>query len=221
MKKTAILLGATGLTGTYLLKLLIEDSRYEKIKVFSRKKINGLPKKVEQYIGNIIELETFKNEFTGDEIFCCIGTTAKKTPDKNSYKSIDFGIPVKSAKLAKENNISTFVVVSALGADLNSSIFYNRTKGEMEQAVLSQHLKQTYILQPSLILGNRSERRRLEKTGIIIFKIISPLFVGSLKKYKPIEAKNIAQAMLKLANSNKKTQIITSDKIKEITLTKN
>ncbi|WP_299522749.1 NAD(P)H-binding protein [uncultured Lutibacter sp.] len=222
MKKTAIVLGATGLTGSLLLQLLIEDERYELIKLFSRKKITGLPSKVKQFIGNVIELETFKNDFTADEVFCCIGTTAKKTPNKELYKSIDYGIPVNAAKLAKANQINTFLVVSALGANAKSNIFYNKTKGEMERDVLQQNIGNTYILQPSIIGGNRNEIRIGEKIGLTLFKIIQPLFIGKLKKYKITEAKDIANTMVILANSKALTEkIITSDYIKEISKTKN
>lgn len=217
MKKTAIILGATGLTGNLLLHKLINDDRYKTIKLFSRTKIEGLPSKVKQFLGNQLKLEDFKGDFTADEVFCCIGTTAKKTPDKNLYKQIDFGIPVAASKLSKENNIQTFIVISALGANLNSKVFYNKTKGEMEQVVLKQHIKNTFILRPSLIGGQRKESRFLEKIGIIIFKIVQPLFIGKLKKYKIIHADSIAQAMLNLANNYSTNEnVITSEKIKEI-----
>ncbi|UMB53001.1 NAD(P)H-binding protein [Lutibacter sp. A64] len=214
MKKTAIILGATGLTGSILLDKLLKDQRYKTIKLFSRKKIENLPSKVEQFIGDTIALENFKKEFIGDEVFCCIGTTAKKTPDKTIYKSIDYGIPVKAAKLSKENGIHTFLVVSAIGANAKSSIFYNRTKGEMEEAVLSEKIKNTYILQPSIIGGDRKENRIGEKIGLAIFKVLQPFFVGKLKKYKITEAEHIAQAMLNLANSTSKEKIISSYQIK-------
>ncbi|UMB59515.1 NAD(P)H-binding protein [Lutibacter sp. A80] len=214
MKKTAIILGATGLTGGILLEKLLKDQRYKTIKLFSRKKIENLPSKVEQFIGDTIALENFKKEFIADEVFCCIGTTAKKTPDKTIYKSIDYGIPVKAAKLSKQNGIDTFLVVSALGANAKSNIFYNRTKGEMEQEVLSEKIKNTYILQPSIIGGNRKENRIGEKIGLAIFKILQPFFVGKLKKYKITEAEHIAQAMLNLANSTSKEKIISSYQIK-------
>jgi uncharacterized protein YbjT (DUF2867 family) len=222
MGKTVIILGATGLTGSILLEKLIKDQRYETIKLISRKKIEGLPSKVQQFIGNMLELETFKEVFTGDEVFCCIGTTAKKTPNKETYKKIDFGIPVTAAKLSKENNISTFIVISAMGANAKSNIFYNRTKGEMEQEVLQQNIPNTYILQPSIIGGNRNENRIGEKIGLAVFKLIQPLFIGNLKKYRIINAETIAQAMLNLANSKvSKEKIITSDYIKEISKTTN
>ena len=210
MKKTAIVLGATGLTGGLLLQKLIEDERYEKIKLFSRSNIDDLPSKVSQFLGNLLELENFNKDFTADEVFCCIGTTAKKTPDKKVYKAIDYGIPVAAAKLSKKNGIKTFLVVSALGANANSSIFYNKTKGEMERDVLVENIKNTYILQPSIIEGNRKEQRLGEKIGLALFKVFQPLFFGKLKKYKITKAEHIAQAMIKLANSNSSEKIITS-----------
>ena len=218
MGKTAIILGATGLTGGILLQKLIEDKRYSTVKLFSRNKIEGLPFKVKQFVGNLFELEDFKKDFTGDEVFCCIGTTAKKTPNKETYKKIDFGIPLAAAKLSKENNISTFLVVSAIGANPKSSVFYSKTKGEMEQEVLQQNILNTYILQPSIIGGNRNESRIGETIGLAVFKIVQPFFFGKLKKYKITEAEDIAQAMLYLANSSSKSQIITSEKIKELAI---
>ena len=217
MKKTAIILGATGLTGNSLLHKLIEDDRYGTIKLFSRSKINNLPNKVIQYIGDILNLEQFKIDFTADEVYCCIGTTAKKTPNKNTYKLIDFGIPTTAAKLAKENNITTFLVVSAMGANKNSSLFYNKTKGEMEYSVLEQNIKNTFILRPSLIGGKRKEHRVLEKIGLVIFKYIQPLFIGKLKQYKIINGDSIAQAMIYLANNNYNGEtIIKSNQIENI-----
>ncbi len=215
MKKTAIIIGASGLTGNLLLKKLIDDDRYKTIKLFSRTKLNGLPSKVQQFIGNILELESFKEDFIADEVFVCIGTTTKKTPNKAIYKSIDFGIPTTAAKLSKENNITTFIVVSAMGANSKSIVFYNKTKGEMEQAVLEQNISNTYILRPSIISGKRNENRTLERIGIAFFKFIKPLMIGKLKEYQIIEAETIAKAMVNLANYKTKT-IITSNKIKTL-----
>jgi uncharacterized protein YbjT (DUF2867 family) len=171
---------------------------------------------VKQYAGNLFELENFKADFKGDEVYCCIGTTAKKTPDKAVYTAIDYGIPVAAAKLSKENGILTFLVVSALGANAKSSIFYNKTKGEMERDVLSAEIDHTYILQPSIIEGNRKEQRIGEQIGLVLFKLVQPLLIGKLKKYRSTEAEHIAQAMINLANSTSSAQIITSDKIREI-----
>jgi uncharacterized protein YbjT (DUF2867 family) len=217
MKKTAIILGASGLTGSNLLQKLIKDNRYDRIKLFSRSKIDGLPNKVEQFIGDLLKLEQFKSEFTADEVYCCIGTTAKKTPDKTLYKIIDYGIPVAAAELSKANNIPTFLVISAMGANKNSKVFYNKTKGEMEHAVLKQNLKNIYILRPSLIGGNRNEKRTLEKLGLRLFKVIQPLFIGRLKAYKIVNANTIAQAMIHLVNTKHNSEvIIASDHINRL-----
>lgn len=218
MGKTAIILGASGLTGQHLLKQLIIDERYSTIMLFSRKKTEITSSKVIEKTGDILALENFKEDFTADEIFVCIGTTAKKTPDKAQYKKIDFGIPAAAAKLAKENQIPTFLVVSAMGANTKSSVFYNKTKGEMEQTVLSERITNTYILRPSIIGGNRNENRSMEKIGIAIFKLLQPFMLGKLKKYQIIEAENIAKAMIYLANEKPRLQIIESDKIQEMAL---
>ena len=217
MKKTAIILGATGLTGGILLNKLIANNKYATIKLFSRTKIEGLPAQVTQFTGDLLELENFKADFTADEVYCCIGTTKSKTPDKVLYKKIDYGIPVNAAKLSKENNIPTFIVVSAMGADKGSNVFYNKTKGEMEHDVLQQNIKNTFILRPSLIGGERNEKRVLEKIGLILFKVIQLLFIGKLKDYKIINAESIAQAMINLTNNTSNNDvIITSYKIKQI-----
>jgi uncharacterized protein YbjT (DUF2867 family) len=216
MGKTAIILGASGLTGGIVLEKLLADDRYKTIKLFSRKSIGISNPKIIENIGDIIELENFKNDFTADEVYCCIGTTAKKTPNKELYKNIDFGIPVKAAQLSKSNNIETFLVVSALGANSQSSVFYNKTKGEMEEEVLKQQIPNTFILRPSIIAGNRNESRSIEKIGLFIFKLFNPLLQRKLKKYRAINANSIAQAMINLANSNEPTQIISSDKIEII-----
>ncbi|WP_075591322.1 NAD(P)H-binding protein [Labilibacter marinus] len=214
--KTAIIIGATGLTGSILLERLIADDSYSTIKLFSRKPCHQKSSKIKEFLGDIINLEEFKGEFTGDEVFCCIGTTAAKTKDKYVYERIDVGIPSKAAKLAKENQISTFIVISALGADVNSKVFYNRIKGKMEESVLSQEMNSTYILRPSLILGNRNERRIGERLATVFMAILQPILIGKIKKYRGIEATSIAICMHKLTQLNRASGIVESDEIQAI-----
>ena len=216
MSKTAIVLGATGLTGSLLLEKLIADTSYEKIKLFSRNSVHKSSTKIEEYLIDLFKLETYKDLFTGDTVFCCIGTTASKTKNKEVYKAIDYGIPVNAAKLATKNNIKTFVVVSSMGANASSSIFYNKTKGEMERDVLKQNIKNTYILRPSLIGGNRDELRIGEKIGKVIMSLLRPFFLGPLKKYKIISPENIVSCMQKLAKSEVYQSIFSSDEIVKI-----
>ena len=214
--KTAIILGATGLTGGLLLKKLIEDDRYRKIKIFSRNHVNIKSEKIEEYLIDLFEMEKVENLFTADEVFCCVGTTQKKTPDKETYRKIDFGIPATAAKLAKKNNIETFQVISALGADENSKIFYNQVKGEMEGAVLEQNIAHTYILQPSLISGDREESRPMEYIFKKMMNFGNHLLIGGLKKYRSIDPENIADAMIYLSNHEFRSGRIESSEIKEI-----
>jgi uncharacterized protein YbjT (DUF2867 family) len=216
MGKTAIVLGATGLTGGILLKKLIADKNYSTIKLFSRKKVAISSKKIQEFIIDVLQLEKSAKDFIADEVFCCIGTTAAKTKDKKLYQEIDYGIPVTAAKLSKQNGILTFLVMSAMGANANSSVFYNRTKGEMERDVLKQNIKYTYILQPSLIGGNRDEHRLGERIGKGIMSILNPLMLGDFKKYKMIHPEKIANCMQVLAHTKRNKVIFTSDEIQEI-----
>lgn len=215
-QKTAIVLGATGLTGSLLLDQLIRDDDYIRIKLFSRKALNCTSPKIKEFIGDLLQLEQFKNEFIADVVFCCIGTTAAKTKDKELYKAIDFGIPAVAAKLAKENNIQTFIVISALGANAKSKIFYNQTKGEMEYAVLNCKIPNIFILRPSLILGARNETRFGEKIAALVMKLANIFLVGKLKKYRSIKADAIATAMRLLAKKSNNQIIVESDYIEQI-----
>lgn len=213
MGKTAIILGATGLTGKILLNKLIADTSYDKITLFSRKSVGNTSIKVEEHLINLLRLEQYKDQFIGDEVFCCIGTTAAKTKDKKTYQAIDYGIPVNAAKLANQKNIKTFIVISSMGANASSSIFYNKTKGEMEQDVLQVNLKNTYILRPSLIGGNRTEIRVGEYIAKGIMNFISPLLFGNLKKYRIISPEKIATCMHQLAQKEVPQSIFHSDEI--------
>lgn len=216
MPKTAILLGGSGAVGSELLQLLLADSRYEKIKLFARSSVKNNNTKIEEHLINLFELSSYADVFKGDEVYCCIGTTKAKTPDKKTYRDIDFGIPVAAAKLAADNHIGTYIVVSAIGADADSSIFYNRTKGEMQDAVLSEHITKVHLLQPSLILAERKDNRFAEKVAEGFMWLLNPLLFGGAAKYRSIKAATIAKAMLWLANNNYSKTIIQSDAIEDI-----
>lgn len=216
MSKTAILLGATGATGSELLQLLLNDHRYDTVKLFSRK-VSGIKHpKVKEYVIDMFDLEKHAADFTGDVVFCCIGTTKAKTPDTDTYYKIDYGIPVAAATLAALNGIESYIVISALGADKNSGIFYNRTKGQMQEAVLEQGIPNTHILQPALIVAERPENRLGEKIASAVFKLINPLLIGNLKKYRSIATVTIAKAMIWLDNNNHPKIIVPSDEIQEL-----
>jgi uncharacterized protein YbjT (DUF2867 family) len=214
--KTAIILGATGLTGGLILQELIQDPRYGKIKLFSRNKVAVKNKKIEEHLVDLLNLVQYKEHFRADEVYCCIGTTKSKTPDEETYKKIDYGIPVNAARIAREQGIKNYLVISALGADENSKMFYNRTKGEMERDVLAQNIENTYLFQPALIAGDREEQRVFENLAKKAMKVLNYVMVGPLKKYRSIHPLTIAKAMVIVANSKYHKTNIPSDEIKEI-----
>lgn len=214
--KTAIILGATGLTGGMVLEKLLKDERYDTVKLFSRSTVGVNHSKIEEHLVDLFELDKYADSFTADEVYCNIGTTKAKTPNEELYRKIDYGIPVSAAKLAKNNNIKKFLVISALGADANSKIFYNRTKGEMERDVLKAGIPETYIFQPSLIAGNRKEKRTFEAIGKQVMKVLNFLMIGPLRKYRSIHPETIAKAMIIVANNGFRKQKIESDEIKQI-----
>lgn len=210
MQKTAIIIGATGLTGSLVLEQLLENQAYGTIKLFSRKESGVQHPKVQEFMGDLLQFENFANDFTGDEVYCCIGTTKKKTPDREHYKAIDIGIPMNAAQLAKKNGVQAFAVVSAIGADANSSVPYNRIKGEMEKAVMEAGVEHTYILRPSMIAGNRKEHRGGEKLAIGVFKIFKFMIP---KKYRMVEASDIAKRMIALCNERGASCVVESKEI--------
>ncbi len=210
-KKTAVILGATGLTGSYLLEMLLNSDDYEKVKVFTRRSVQKQHPKLEEIICNLLNLREYADDFTADEVFCCIGTTKAKTPDKALYHQIDFGIPVMAAELAEKNNITAFIVISAIGADKNSRIFYSRTKGEMEEAVLQKNIPNILIFRPSIIFGKRNDKRWFEEMGLFFINMLQVFFIGKLKNYKSIHAKDLAEAIFLGVQRKKGHQIIYRD----------
>lgn len=213
MSKTAIVLGATGLTGGILVDKLLTYEAIEEIRLFSRNSLGIKNPKIKEYLLDLFELENNASNFKADLVFCCIGTTKAKTPDKETYRKIDYGIPVTAAKLCRQNGIDTFLVVSAMGADPKSNVFYNRTKGEMERDVLQNEIPNTYILQPSLIGGTREEKRIGERFAQMMMGVFGFLVP---KKYKMIHPESIAKAMLWLSKNDFSENKISSEKIKEL-----
>lgn len=212
-QKTAIILGATGLCGSILLQILLKDNRYKKIKLFSRKTVGIKDVKLQEHLIDMLKLSDHVSDFMADEVFCCIGTTTAKTPDKALYKKIDYGIPVSAAELCKKNKIRTFVVISALGANAESKVFYNKLKGQMESAVVSMGIPKTHILQPSLIAGYREEKRAAEWFAKKAFIVFNNILIGPFRKYRSISPQTIAGCMVWLASNSYESVRIPSDEI--------
>ncbi len=196
MKKTAIILGATGLTGGHLLDKLLANDDYRQVKIFTRRTTGKTHPKLTEIICDVLNLEEQADKFFADELFCCIGTTKAKTPNKNLYHAIDYGIPVSGAKLAERNKIPTLSVISAIGADAKSSVFYSRTKGEMEQAILQCNIANILIYRPSLIYGERADNRLGEKVATAVVKGLQQAMKGKLAKYRAISGEQLANALL-------------------------
>ncbi len=215
-QKTAVVLGATGLTGSILLRLLLDDPRYGKVKVISRTAIGYRHPKLEEHLGDLLNLNSFKNVFHGNEVYCCIGTTKAKTPNRKTYRRIDYGIPVAATEMAKESGIETCLYISSMGANPRSRIFYSRIKGEMEAAVLEQALPRTFILRPALIAGKRKEKRLGEWVGRQVMKLMNLVLVGPLDKFRSIYPEDIARCMIWLANNPFDRVIIPSDEIRRL-----
>ena len=215
--KTALLFGATGLIGSHLLNLLISNNNYSKIKVFVRSSIELNHQKIEIIQTDFNNLKTHKEEIKGDDCFFCIGTTKKNSPDKNQYKRVELEVPKQVAQIAKSNLVNSFVFVSSGYADPKSSGDYLKFKGLVEEELKRLNFSKLGIMRPSFLLGNRQEKRVGEKIGIFVFKLLSPLFLGPLKKMKPIHSATVAKAMVKIANENLGKIIFESDEIVEIT----
>ena len=215
--KTALLFGSTGLVGGHVLNQLIQNDNYSKIKIFVRSSIQINNSKIEVIQTDFNNLEKHKEEIEGDECFFCIGTTKKNSPDKNEYQRIELDIPKQVAQIAKSNNVKSYFFVSSGYANSKSSGDYLKYKGLVEEEILSLGFSKIGIMRPSFILGNRKEFRLGEKIGIIIFKLLNPLFVGPLKKMRSIHSETIAKAMINLCNEKSDLRkIIESDKIWEV-----
>ena len=214
--KTAIIFGSSGLIGIQLLELLVNNDKYSKIKLFVRSETSNSNSKIEIIKTDFNNLENHKDSIIGDDCFFCIGTTRKNTPNKNEYIKIEYNLPVEIAKIAKKNSINSFTYISSLGANPNASGLYLKNKGQAEEALKQLNFPKLSIMRPSILLGNRRENRIGEKIAIFLMKSFSPLFLGKMKKFKPIKVENVALAMMMVADNNYKKTIFESDKIMEI-----
>jgi uncharacterized protein YbjT (DUF2867 family) len=217
MALKAVLAGATGLIGSELLNLLLNTPGYDEVTVVARSSTGIDHQKLKEVIINFDDLDNSANEITGHALFCCLGTTRKKTPDMAVYRKIDHGYPVKFAQLAAANDMDQYHLISAIGANSKSSSYYPRFKGETEEDVKRSGIKNIFIYQPSFITGDRKEYRPLEKILVLLSRIIDPLLIGGLKKYRSISAKIIARAMFNQSlKNNEGIFVYPSDKIKEL-----
>ena len=199
MNKTALLAGASGLTGGYLLNLLLESPEYSSVIAYVRKSSGLTHPKLKEIVVN---WENLQEPVAAEDVFCCLGTTIKKAGSQEAFRRVDYNYPLQLAQIQLRGGSQQFLLVSAIGADAKSSVFYSRVKGELENALQSIGYKSLHIFRPSFIAGPRKESRPGERIGLAIFSLLSPLFIGPLKKYAPIQAAHIARAMLRTAQKN-------------------
>ena len=215
--KTALIIGSTGLIGSQLLNSLLDSNDYIKVITFVKRDTGIKHKKLNQHIIDFDAPDTYKDLIVGDDYFCTIGTTIKKAGSKEAFRKVDFEYPSQFASFAVQNKVKQFLIISSLGADSKSGNFYLKTKGEIQDFLKNCNFESVPVLQPSLLLGIRTEFRLGEKVGAFFMKTLSFLFLGNLKKYKPIESRTVAKALLSIAQSNNKGfKIYESDAIQEI-----
>ena len=211
--KTAILFGATGLIGSHLLEELLNNEEYSRVKIFTRKDIKKIHSKLDIYNINFKQLDNYKDKIIGTDCFFCLGTTRRQTPNKLDYIDTEFNLPVSIAQIAKENKIKSFIYVSSGGANVQSKNLYLQNKGKAENEIINLLFDFTAFIQPSLLLGNRSEFRIGERIAQFIFKSLSFIFVGKLRPFKAIHALTVSKAIIKIINKKEKNLYFTSDKL--------
>ena len=197
--KIALVAGSTGLIGSQLLELLLKDEYYSQVISISRKKLAITNPKLVNVVCELSLLSSYRNELKADDVFCCLGTTMKVAKSKEKFRAVDFDAPVMLANIAKENGSKKFLLISALGANKSSSIFYNQVKGEVEEAIEQVGLGTFHIFRPSLLVGSRKKQRSGEEAAIIFYKIFGWLIP---KKYQAIESIKVAKAMFSFAKEN-------------------
>lgn len=213
--KTALIVGSSGLIGSELMKLLIDENYYQKIILWNRKAISFSNQKIEEVIVDFEKLSELKVESYTD-IYCCVGSTIKKAKTWENYRKIDLDIPVGLADIAEKYDGNSLIVISSLGANKNSSNKYLRLKGEMEFEVAKRKVKSISILRPSILFGNRKEFRFGEKIGIFVMKLFSSFMIGTLRKYRGVEARDVAKCAFFLAKtSNPGFSYVESEEIKK------
>jgi uncharacterized protein YbjT (DUF2867 family) len=200
-KKTATIIGATGLIGSELLNLLKNDEEYSEVRILARRPLETEHPKVNVKVIDFTDNEAYKTAISGsDVVFCAIGTTSKKVKgNKQEYRKIDFDIPANAAKYCVETGCKKFIFVSSVGASSKSSNFYLSLKGEVEAAIEAIDVRTAIAFRPSLLLGKRNEFRFGELIGKYV---IVPLSVFFPSQMKPIKAQTVAKAMLQVSKEH-------------------
>ena len=197
-EQTAVIIGASGLIGNHLVEQMLPDEYFSTVRVLVRRSLPVNHPKLQQAIVDFNDMDDYTDKFgKGDIIFCCVGTTQKKVKgDKIAYEKVDHDMPVNAAQIGIDNDFRKILIVSSIGANPISNNFYLRLKGKMEKDVKQFPFRSISIFRPSILLGKRNESRPGEKIGQIFMQAFSFLLIGSIKKYRPVKAENVAKAMI-------------------------
>ncbi|MEZ4999826.1 MAG: NAD(P)H-binding protein [Bacteroidales bacterium] len=211
--RTALVFGATGLVGRYLVEELIVNMRYTSVKVFTRRPLELEHIKVIEKVVDVENVDSYRDEIRGDDLFICLGTTIKKAGSVSRVEELDRVMPFKIASTAYENGVKRIAVVSAIGARSSASNFYNRIKGLMEEDITGLGFSRKVIVRPSMLLGRRSEFRLMETLGKGVMKGLSFIFTGKLKIYRAVHGRVVARAMIALLGIDEGRIIYLSDEL--------
>jgi len=215
--KSALIAGAGGLVGSHLLYCLLNAPEYNKITIIVRKSLGISHPKLTEAVINFNEMPKHADLFNVNDVFCCLGTTIKKAGSQDAFKKVDVDYPLSIGTQAKQYRVEKYLIVSSIGADFNSKVFYLRMKGLVEKSLTDMGLQSLFIFRPSFLAGDRKEFRFGEKMAGAIYKGVSFLMVGGLKKYKSIEALTVAKAMYKAAQMpSEGVHIYLSDEIETL-----
>lgn len=218
--KTALLFGGTGAVGREVLHLLINDHRYDKVIVFSRKVIPIEHPKLEIILDALSDLDRIADKIRGEDLFCCVGTTSRKAGSREAFKKVDLDIPVNLARIACENGVDGFIVISSVGAGSKKAGFYLSVKTEMEDQVIQFDFKRLAIVRPSLLLSDRDEFRFGEEAGKALNKLLGWAMTGRLEKYRGIRTDDVARAMISIMNMDHPKITWESDELQELSTPK-
>ena len=219
-RRTALLVGATGLVGGHCLRQLLADDAWSQVVVLARRRLAASHPKLVARLVDFDRLGQLSGFPRVTDIFCALGTTIAKAGSQPEFYKVDFTYVVETARLAAVSGARQFLLVSAVGADRSSSIFYSRVKGETEEAVRKLPLAGIQIFRPSILAGERSESRPFERVGLAAFSAVSFAMVGPLRRYRPVAAEDVARAMLEVARREiPGVNVYHSDRIEEIART--
>jgi uncharacterized protein YbjT (DUF2867 family) len=214
----ALLAGASGLVGGFLLRQLLESPEYERVIALGRRPLELAHPKLTQVTADFAALDQVTADLRCDDAFCCLGTTIKRAGSPPAFRAVDHAAVLAFAWTARRNGAARFFVVTALGADARSRVFYNRVKGETEEALEVLDFKTLAIFRPSLLLGPRVEPRLGERLGAVVMWLADPLLLGSLRKYRSIQAEVVARAMLRCSfgRDGQGVLIFPSDEVEDL-----